>query len=72
MRKVQNNLLAAVLILTVIPTSVRVSQVVVEHCCSLICQKLLDAEVAFHSNALVEVYSQTLRCHSAPHIVPRR
>ncbi|KAH0586658.1 hypothetical protein H2248_007874 [Termitomyces sp. 'cryptogamus'] len=42
-KKVKNNMLAAVLILTVIPSSVKVSQAVIEHCCFLISQKLLDS-----------------------------
>ncbi|KAF7337120.1 Clathrin-coated vesicle protein [Mycena venus] len=41
-KKIKNNLLAAVLILTVIPPSVKVGDVVIEHCCFLITQKLLD------------------------------
>ncbi|KAJ7472591.1 clathrin-coated vesicle protein [Mycena latifolia] len=41
-KKIKNNLLAAVLILTVIPTSIKVGEVVIEHCCFLISQKLLD------------------------------
>ncbi|KAF8523823.1 ARM repeat-containing protein [Gautieria morchelliformis] len=40
--KVKNNLLAAVLILTVVPPSLALSQAVVEHCCFLISQKLLE------------------------------
>jgi len=43
-KKVKNNLLAAVLILTVIPPFVKVGRVVIEHCCFLITQKLLDAD----------------------------
>ncbi|KAG6857124.1 hypothetical protein H0H87_009256 [Tephrocybe sp. NHM501043] len=42
-KKIKNNMLAAVLILTVIPPSVKVSQAAVEHCCFLISQKLLDS-----------------------------
>ncbi|KAJ7717234.1 hypothetical protein DFH07DRAFT_947473 [Mycena maculata] len=42
-KKIKNNLLAAVLILTVIPTSIKVGAAVIEHCCFLITQKLLDA-----------------------------
>ncbi|KAK7064864.1 clathrin-coated vesicle protein [Favolaschia claudopus] len=41
-KKIKNNLLASVLILTVIPSSVKVGEVVIEHCCFLITQKLLD------------------------------
>ncbi|KAF7309872.1 Clathrin-coated vesicle protein [Mycena indigotica] len=41
-KKIKNNLLAAVLILTVIPPSVKVGEPVIEHCCYLITQKLLD------------------------------
>ena len=36
------NLLASVLILTVVPPSVKLSQAAVEHCCFLISQKLND------------------------------
>ncbi|KAG5643615.1 hypothetical protein DXG03_000582 [Asterophora parasitica] len=42
-KKIKNNLLTAVLVLTVIPTSVKVSQAVVEHCCFLISQHLLES-----------------------------
>ncbi|KAF7331836.1 Clathrin-coated vesicle protein [Mycena kentingensis (nom. inval.)] len=42
-KKIKNNLLAAVLILTVIPPTVKIGEPVVEHCCFLITQKLLDA-----------------------------
>ncbi|KAJ4473613.1 clathrin-coated vesicle protein [Lentinula aciculospora] len=41
-KKVKNNLLAAVLILTAIPPSIKIGQPVVEHCCFLISQKLLE------------------------------
>ncbi|KAF7308406.1 Clathrin-coated vesicle protein [Mycena chlorophos] len=41
-KKIKNNLLAAVLILTVIPPTVKVGEPVIEHCCYLITQKLLD------------------------------
>ncbi|CAE7204243.1 unnamed protein product [Rhizoctonia solani] len=40
--KTKNNLLAAVLILTVTPTEVKLSRAAVEHCCFLISQKLTD------------------------------
>ncbi|OCH91331.1 clathrin-coated vesicle protein [Obba rivulosa] len=43
-RKIKNNLLAAVLILTVIPPSAKVARPIVEHCCFLISQKLVDAD----------------------------
>ncbi|KAG5653101.1 hypothetical protein H0H81_002326 [Sphagnurus paluster] len=42
-KKIKNNLLAAVLILTVLPSSVKVSKAVVEHACFLISQKLLES-----------------------------
>ncbi|KAK0239818.1 clathrin-coated vesicle protein [Armillaria nabsnona] len=45
-KKVKNNLLAAVLILTVIPPTVKVGRAVLEHACFLISQKLLDADSA--------------------------
>ncbi|KAJ3781084.1 clathrin-coated vesicle protein [Lentinula aff. detonsa] len=41
-KKVKNNLLAAVLILTAIPPTTKVGQAVVEHSCFLISQKLLE------------------------------
>ncbi|KAF8584408.1 ARM repeat-containing protein [Ramaria rubella] len=40
--KVKNNLLAAVLILTVVPPTMAFSQAVIEHCCFLISQKLQE------------------------------
>lgn len=45
MRKVQNNLLASVLVLTVVPATVKVSQVAIDHCCFLISKKLTVDEV---------------------------
>lgn len=44
--KITNNLLAAVLILTVVPPHVGLSEPALEHCCFLISQKLLDKEVS--------------------------
>ncbi|CAE6356393.1 unnamed protein product [Rhizoctonia solani] len=41
--KTKNNLLAAVLILTVTPAEVKLSRAAVEHCCFLISQKLSEA-----------------------------
>ncbi|KAI0311044.1 clathrin-coated vesicle protein [Amylostereum chailletii] len=41
--KVKNNFLAAVLILTVIPPTVRVGEAVITHCCFLISEKLTEA-----------------------------
>jgi hypothetical protein len=41
--KVKNNFLAAVLILTIIPPSVKVGQGVINRCCFLIAEKLSDA-----------------------------
>ncbi|KAJ6560948.1 clathrin-coated vesicle protein [Mycena sp. CBHHK59/15] len=43
-KKIKNNLLASVLILTVIPASIKVGEGVIEHCCFLITQKLLDVD----------------------------
>jgi len=45
MRKIQNNLLASVLVLTIVPVAVKVSQAAIDHCCFLICQKLTVDEV---------------------------
>ncbi|KAG6887575.1 hypothetical protein C0992_011744, partial [Termitomyces sp. T32_za158] len=42
-KKVKNNMLATVLVLTVIPSSIKVSRAVIEHCCFLISQKLLGS-----------------------------
>lgn len=45
-KKIKNNLLAAVLILTVLPPDVKIGREAVEHCCFLISQKLsADDEV---------------------------
>jgi hypothetical protein len=46
--KVKNNFLAAVLILTVIPPSVKVGQGVISRCCFLIAEKLSDAHEVGH------------------------
>ncbi|KAF8966949.1 clathrin-coated vesicle protein [Flammula alnicola] len=43
-KKIKNNMLAAVLILTVVPPWVKVGRAAVEHGCYLISQKLLDAD----------------------------
>ncbi|PPQ91330.1 hypothetical protein CVT25_003770 [Psilocybe cyanescens] len=43
-KKVKNNMLAAVLILTVVPSWTKVGRAVIEHGCYLISQKLLDAD----------------------------
>ena len=41
-KKIKCNLLAAVLILTVLPPTVQVGTAVIEHCCFLISQKLVE------------------------------
>ncbi|CCM02125.1 uncharacterized protein FIBRA_04202 [Fibroporia radiculosa] len=41
-RKTKTNLLAAVLVLTVIPQAVKIGKAIIEHCCFLISQKLVD------------------------------
>ncbi|KAI8972549.1 ARM repeat-containing protein [Trametes punicea] len=41
-KKIKSNLLAAVLILTVLPTTVAVGRPVIEHCCFIISQKLVE------------------------------
>lgn len=43
-KKIKNNILAAVLILTVTPIWVKIGKSVVEHACFLISQKLLDVD----------------------------
>lgn len=60
--KVKNNFLAAVLILTVIPPSVKVGQGVISRCCFLIAEKLSDA----HEMALTAAHcAKTLITASA-------
>ncbi|THH07979.1 hypothetical protein EW145_g3009 [Phellinidium pouzarii] len=44
--KITNNLLAAVLILTVVPPHIGFSETALAYCCSLISQKLLEKEVS--------------------------
>lgn len=52
-KKVKNNLLAAVLVLTVIPSDVKLGREAVEHCCFLISQRLYaDDEVFYHSPSM--------------------
>jgi hypothetical protein len=47
-KKIKNNLLAAVLILTVLPPDTKLGREAVEHCCFIISQKLnADDEVRF-------------------------
>ncbi|KAI5895636.1 ARM repeat-containing protein [Schizophyllum commune H4-8] len=41
-KKIKNNFLAAVLVLTVVPTSVKIGQPVVEHLCFLLTEKLVE------------------------------
>ena len=43
-KKIKNNMLAAVLVLTIVPVWVKVGRAVVEHGCFLISQKLMDAD----------------------------
>ena len=43
-KKIKNNMLAAVLVLTIVPLWVKVGKAVVEHGCFLISQKLCDAD----------------------------
>lgn len=43
-KKVKNNMLVAVVVLTVIPNWVKIGRPVVEHFCFLITQKLLEDE----------------------------
>jgi len=43
-KKVKNNMLAAVLVLTVVPNWIKLGRPVVEHCCFIIMQKLLEDE----------------------------
>ncbi|KAF4622079.1 hypothetical protein D9613_008980 [Agrocybe pediades] len=43
-KKTKNNMLAAVLILTVVPAWVKVGQAVIEHACFLISQKLVEGD----------------------------
>ena len=41
-KKIKCNLLAAVLILTVLPTTVAIGKPIIEHCCFIISQKLVE------------------------------
>jgi HEAT repeat-containing protein 5 len=50
--KIKNNFLAAVLILTVIPPSVKVGRGVISRCCFLIAEKLSDTHEVSHSHAV--------------------
>lgn len=43
-KKIKSNILAAVLILTVLPPSVKISQAAIEHSCFLISQSLVDSD----------------------------
>ncbi|TFK25105.1 clathrin-coated vesicle protein [Coprinopsis marcescibilis] len=43
-KKIKNNILASVLILTVIPSDVKLGRQAVEHCCFLISQKLVEGD----------------------------
>jgi len=43
-RKIKSNMLASVLILTVLPGSVKIAAALVDHCCFLISQKLVEAD----------------------------
>ncbi|KAI0688492.1 clathrin-coated vesicle protein [Cytidiella melzeri] len=43
-KKIKSNVLAAVLILTVLPPNVKISQPVIEHCCFSISQRLIDSD----------------------------
>lgn len=43
-KKIKNNMLAAVLVLTVVPSWVKVGRAAVEHACFLISQKLADVD----------------------------
>lgn len=47
-KKIKNNLLASVLILTVIPSSVKVGKGVIEQCYFLISQRLLETDEVGH------------------------
>jgi hypothetical protein len=63
-KKIKNNLLAAVLILTVIPPSIQVGLPVIEHCCFLISQKLLDSNEVCLVLSSSRLFSNFRRCHS--------
>lgn len=43
-KKVKNNLLAVVLILSVLPPTVRIGQTVVERCCFILSHKTMDSD----------------------------
>ncbi|KAF8889054.1 clathrin-coated vesicle protein [Infundibulicybe gibba] len=71
-KKIKNNLLASVLILTVLPPSIKLGQPVIEHCCFLISQKLLDANqselslTAAHCAKTLIVSSSSIKPATAP------
>jgi len=44
--KVKNNMLAAVVIVTVTPPNVKLSRAALEHCCYLISQKMAEGQEA--------------------------
>ena len=55
-KKMKCNLIAAVLILTVLPTTVAIGKPIIEHCCFLISQKMVEGgEVCpvFESDSLM-------------------
>ncbi|GBE87132.1 clathrin-coated vesicle protein [Sparassis crispa] len=43
-RKIKSNLLASVLVLTVISPSVKVASAIIDHCCFLVSQRLIEAD----------------------------
>lgn len=58
-KKVKNNMLAAVLVLTVVPSWVKVGRAVIEHCCFLISQKLSDSDEV----TITQLYAQVMLSH---------
>lgn len=54
-KKIKSNLLASVLILTVIPSSVKVGRGVIEQCYHLISQKLLEVDEVCHGHFSCQV-----------------
>ncbi|TFY58733.1 hypothetical protein EVJ58_g6238 [Rhodofomes roseus] len=76
-RKIKTNLLAAVLVLTVIPPSVKVGRAVLDHCCFLLSQKLSDADEVSLTAAhcaktliLASTSGNAALRHCAKHLLP--
>ena len=66
-KKIKNNFLAAVLVLTVVPTTVKIGQPVVEHLCFLLTEKLVEtSEVSLIAYFVQCDYSFRPRSYPSP------